>query len=491
MALGTADEAVKDAYPILGIIGLIILVIWILLLKCRNVFFDADKIYVHTYFKNKLVSSISLEKITHIGFLIFCIRITYTDIKQKKRNLYTIPDRKTIDEELGFSGSPGYKFFYGKPNNRISMLKKLIDKKKLYLPLFLIFFSRVYSQEVDIKNDFGGILINYEQAFSQNNPAEYLTCLHPVYSLPQQKDSINLLMQFFGRNHLNPVMEVNRAWKESDFFSLNGNDYIRLRCDIKVYYTFSKNAKLTEPKINKIFNALFHTTFVKSDIDSIYYGYPPKRFILKKQSGTEKWFLLDYDPEHISLSVNAEPLKVFMGIEGVDGKNCEALNFNTNELGEYVFNAFKNNDYKNLYCELGITGPELETSLKFNFSNLPDKKLDEYFYTLVYKRESVMSGIRNVLRPDYYYRDNFSKAKLRRVYSIIKMGEDSIEYSNILVEYSVKGKLKYFEIECARPNKRWLIVDDINPDSIGEEYKKLIGERKLPGVDFAIQMEEQ
>ena len=126
LVLGTADKQIKNFYPIFEILGIIILIIWILLRQCKTVYFDIDNIYIHTLFKNKLIKKIEIEKISNLSFVTFFIRITYLDNELKKRNYYTFPDRKTMDDELGFSNFSGYKFLYGKPNNKTLMLRELI-----------------------------------------------------------------------------------------------------------------------------------------------------------------------------------------------------------------------------------------------------------------------------------------------------------------------------------------------------------------------------
>ncbi|GET26079.1 hypothetical protein [Prolixibacter sp. NT017] len=128
--LGTVDELVEASWPLLVAFGVIILVIWVLFLQLSNVYFDTDKLYVHSTIKNKLKKQIALENITDISFWIYIIRIIYLDSRKQKRKIYTIADRKTASNELGTSESPFYEFFWGKPKNRILLLEELIKNKK-------------------------------------------------------------------------------------------------------------------------------------------------------------------------------------------------------------------------------------------------------------------------------------------------------------------------------------------------------------------------
>ncbi len=129
LVISTVDEQIKDFYPIVGIFGTIILIIWILFRQCKIVYYDNENIYVHTIFKNKLIKKIDLAEIYNLTSGTFIIKITYLDYEHKKRMYYTFPDRKTMDDELGFSNFPGFTFLYGKPNNRILILKELIKNK--------------------------------------------------------------------------------------------------------------------------------------------------------------------------------------------------------------------------------------------------------------------------------------------------------------------------------------------------------------------------
>ena len=120
----------SEYYSFLSVIGIIILFLWILLRQCKKIFFDSEKLYIRTIFKNNLVKEVKLNKVIDLSSGIFIVKIKYLDNEGKKRRVFTIPDRKTMDDEMNLSNSYGYKFFYGQPLNKIELLRNIINERQ-------------------------------------------------------------------------------------------------------------------------------------------------------------------------------------------------------------------------------------------------------------------------------------------------------------------------------------------------------------------------
>ena len=129
--LSKVDDSI-GYFPVLffGVASLLMMVIWILLSKTKDISFDDQKLYIHNIFNNKLIKEIDLEFISSVDFSIFGALIKYKDTEGIIHSIRTILNKRTYDAEAGFTEIKIYDRFWGKHENRMKILRELIKLKK-------------------------------------------------------------------------------------------------------------------------------------------------------------------------------------------------------------------------------------------------------------------------------------------------------------------------------------------------------------------------
>ena len=128
-AVSTVEKSITPLLPIFLFIGIIMAIIWLILSQCKILYFDKEYLYINSLFKNKLIKKVELNKVVKVDRPFSFLRIEFID-KSQKHKVFTFPERKSIHTDLGIGNLPTTKFFWGKPENRIAMLKHNIQDKQ-------------------------------------------------------------------------------------------------------------------------------------------------------------------------------------------------------------------------------------------------------------------------------------------------------------------------------------------------------------------------
>jgi hypothetical protein len=336
----------------------------------------------------------------------------------------------------------------------IKAISKSKKMKILFLFVVSLFFLPIQAQVVE--KAFNNLFYNYTNAFKSKNYQAFISCLDSNYLKRDNIIELRKLFETLSKNDFIFYDEINELYDISDTINYSGKQYIL------VPYSASRKIKLGNSVTNKsniidFISKYFKCPFYYNNTDSSYVSERPGTFLVMKTMNSNKWTLFDYDKKTIFNYCPIKDKDALFKLEKLDCGVYKPTNFNCVEIGKYVFEALKNNNYKNIYCELGYTKNTLESLNFMKFDTLSLRKKNDFFYEFCHRKLTIDSDLDEIHR-----NTNFSEAVFSQVHAKIYQNKNNTAYSDVLVEYQIQGKFKYFEIECALLKDRWIIWDNIH-----------------------------
>jgi hypothetical protein len=241
----------------------------------------------------------------------------------------------------------------------------------------------------------------------------------------------------YGKYSVKQIVDIGDADRNTAYQDLN-NDY--------------DNSKLNS-RVDPL-NIIRKTTFFRFEYDPGFINGTGQQyflFITTKTSG--KTQLIPFDLTHSWALTQVLDFDFILEAFRLTSRYCDASNQNMNKLGEDMFAAIKTNDWYTVYCKYGITAEVLDTTKKYEFSemNLFSSGQNDFLHELHVRQDIVRVNTNKVHRK--------MKGRSPHLFMVhtIEQEENGKQFCNVLLELKIGKEYEYVLVVCQKKSSGWRI----------------------------------
>ena len=299
-----------------------------------------------------------------------------------------------------------------------------------------------------------GILSTFLEFSDKESVKKHFDLLHPNYATEADiKRELNLIYKNYSDAGY-PIKNVLDSIKaQSQLVEFNSYNFVlyevfgKEEIELNISDSISKDSiHQIIKKINK--NTSFKNFILRQNSYDIIQSSKQWKIILCQNLNTRKWYVVPY--EHYNFEMNYKTLggEGLIEIENLSGLHCSTDEIPLMNLGEFISTNVEQNKYQDILCQIGASNRSLPKLFPKQLKN------KDYYKSLVSIKHRQLNGLLALKE-----RMDLMGLEYLTAYNVIKSSNSNNRI--LILEYKMKDKFEYHEIEIKHTSDGWFISKGI------------------------------